>query len=162
MRFDKLFKTQKQKDAAIYSPCDGLFVNLCDVADEAFSSGDLGEGFAVRPAHGHVYVPSDGIVKMVFPTKHAFGLKLDNGAEIMVHIGINTVDLGGKGFMMHLKPDQRVKAGDLAVEVDLDFLKEKNIDATTIVVITDKNEKHLQFCQIGKEIQMKDLVLSLS
>lgn len=105
----------------IYSPANGQYVRLEDVNDPTFSSGVMGTGFGVIPQKGVVYAPADSTVSMVFPTGHAMGFKTENGLEILVHIGINTVNLNGKGFKVLKKENDHVKAHEAVIEFDIEI-----------------------------------------
>ncbi len=126
----------------VFSPLKGKLVPLSDVGDEIFSEGLVGDGCAVFPEEQVVKSPIDGIVKVVFPTKHALGLETVQGVEIMVHIGKDTVELNGEGFEVFVKEGQKIKVGDPLVEFDSKLLKGKGYDITTIVVVTDRKDYH--------------------
>ncbi|MDY2959026.1 beta-glucoside-specific PTS transporter subunit IIABC [Floccifex sp.] len=135
-------KTQIQKKSSnvvntVSAPVTGKVVALKDVNDKAFSSEALGKGIAIIPEEGKVYAPEDGIVSALFDTKHAIGITTKDGVEILIHIGIDTVNLAGKGFTSHVAQNQQVKKGDCLVEFDLDEIKKENYDTTTMVVITN-------------------------
>ena len=110
---------------------------LSDVKDQAFSSEVLGKGIAVVPKDGKLYSPINGTVEGVFPTGHAIGLKTTNGAEVLIHIGFNTVDLCGKYFNTKVKNGQSIKKGELLVEFDIDKIKSEGYDITTPILITN-------------------------
>lgn len=122
------------------APVTGAVVQLSDVADKVFSSGALGKGIGIVPNEGQFYAPFAGTVLSAFPTGHAFGIKSDSGVEVLIHIGIDTVNLEGKGFTTAVAQGQRVAAGDLLVTVDLAAVKAAGYDTTTIVVITNTAE----------------------
>lgn len=124
-------------DVEVLSPLDGAVIPLSEVPDAAFAGGTLGQGVGIVPRNGAVYAPFDGTVVTVFPTKHAIGLRSDQGAEVLIHLGIDTVSLGGQHFETHVESGQRVRAGDLLVEVDLDALRADGYDPTTPVVVTN-------------------------
>jgi len=124
-------------DAAILSPVDGTVVPLSEVPDAAFADGSLGRGVAVVPRSGAVYAPFDGTVVAAFPTGHAFGLRHADGAEVLIHIGIDTVKLGGEHFAVKVTAGQQVKAGDLLVEFDGDAIEKAGYDLTTPVIVTN-------------------------
>ncbi|WEK12876.1 MAG: beta-glucoside-specific PTS transporter subunit IIABC [Candidatus Microbacterium phytovorans] len=124
-------------DVAILSPVDGTVVPLSEVPDAAFADGSLGRGVAVQPRSGAVYAPFDGIVVAAFPTGHAFGLRHADGAELLIHIGIDTVKLGGEHFSTKVTAGQQVKAGDLLVEFDGDAIEKAGYDLTTPVIVTN-------------------------
>lgn len=121
----------------IKSPLNGAVVPLKEVSDPVFSGGVLGEGTAILPSDGKVYAPADGMVSAVMDSKHAVGITGDNQAEILIHVGLDTVNLNGEGFVLHCKMGDRVKAGDLLLEFDLNLLKEKGYDVITPVLISN-------------------------
>lgn len=121
----------------VKSPLNGIVVPLKEVSDPVFSGGVLGEGVAVLPMDGKVYAPADGVVSAVMDTGHAVGLTADNGAEILIHVGLETVNLKGEGFCLHCNMGDRVKAGDLLLEWDIALLKEKGYDVITPVLISN-------------------------
>lgn len=121
----------------IKSPLNGRVVPLKEVSDPVFSGGVLGEGAAVLPSEGKVYAPADGIISAVMDSKHAVGITADNQAEILIHVGLDTVNLNGEGFTLHCKMGDRVKAGDLLLEFNLSLLKEKGYDVITPVLISN-------------------------
>lgn len=114
---------------------DGTIVKIEEVPDPIFSQKMMGDGAAVLPANGRITAPVDGVLMTVAPTGHAFGFRADNGVEVLVHVGLETVGLNGEPFKIHAKEGDRVKRGDLIAEVDLDLLKEKNINPITPVVV---------------------------
>ena len=118
----------------------GTVVALSDVPDEAFASGAMGSGVAVEPAEGKLYAPADGIIETVFETKHAVGLTTADGVEILLHIGIDTVKLGGKYFQTHIEPEQAVKKGDLLVSFDMDAIKAEGYPLTTPMIICNTDD----------------------
>lgn len=119
------------------SPVAGTVMPLSAVKDETFASGALGKGFAVTPTSGMVYAPADATVSMVFPTKHAIGLTTAGGAEVLIHIGIDTVKLNGEGFNAYVEQGAKVKAGDKLISFDMDAIKSKGYDTTVVVVVTN-------------------------
>ena len=121
----------------VNSVADGEVINIEDVKDPVFSQKMMGDGFAVEPENGHIVSPVAGKVTSVFPTKHALGLVTDNGLEVLVHIGLDTVSLEGKPFEVKVTEGQTVAAGDLLVEADLDAIREAGRETSTIVVFTN-------------------------
>lgn len=127
--------TEEEKEVNILvSPLNGEVVDLSTVSDEMFASKTLGDGIAIVPKDGKLYAPCDAEVVMLFETKHAIGLRTSNGAEILIHIGVNTVSMEGVGFTAFVKQNDKVKEGDLLIEFDLDAIKEKKLDPTVMVV----------------------------
>ena len=121
----------------VHSVADGEVINIEDVKDPVFSQKMMGDGFAVEPENGHIVSPVAGKVTSVFPTKHALGLVTDNGLEVLVHIGLDTVSLEGKPFEVKVSEGQTVAAGDLLVEADLDAIRVAGRETSTIVVFTN-------------------------
>lgn len=130
---EKLTEEEKEVNILV-SPLNGEAVDLSTVSDEMFASKTLGDGIAIVPKDGKLYAPCDAEVVMLFETKHAIGLRTSNGAEILIHIGVNTVSMEGVGFTAFVKQNDKVKEGDLLIEFDLDAIKEKKLDPTVMVV----------------------------
>ncbi len=130
-------KTQEEKTAfGISSPVNGKVISLEKVKDPTFSQKLLGDGFAVEPADGTVKAPVDGTVSVAFETGHAIGITAENGTEILIHIGIDTVDMNGTGFWMMARDGQKVKKGDALVEADLEEIRKAGKDTTVMVILT--------------------------
>ena len=121
----------------VHSVADGQVINIEDVKDPVFSQKMMGDGFAVEPDNGNIVSPVAGKVASIFPTKHAIGLETDNGLEVLVHIGLDTVSLEGKPFEVKVTEGQTVAAGDLLVEADLAAIREAGRETTTVVVFTN-------------------------
>lgn len=121
----------------IKSPLKGTVVPLKQVADPVFSDGILGEGAAIEPEDGRVYAPADGVISAVMDSRHAVGITADNGAQILIHVGLDTVKLGGEGFVLHCKMGDRVKIGDLLLECDVALLRSRGYDVITPVLISN-------------------------
>ena len=121
----------------VHSVADGQVINIENVKDPVFSQKMMGDGFAVEPENGHIVSPVAGKITSIFPTKHALGLVTDNGLEVLVHIGLDTVSLEGKPFEVKVSEGQTVAAGDLLVEADLDAIHEAGRETTTVVVFTN-------------------------
>jgi PTS system sucrose-specific IIC component len=128
--------TMQKTMPEITSPATGTLVPLNEVGDEVFANKVLGDGFAIDITDGRILAPVDGTVAAAFDTGHAVGIRTEDGREILVHIGINTVELGGQGFCLLVEQGQTVKRGDLMVEVDMDYVKGKGKDLTTMVLFT--------------------------
>ena len=142
----------------LVSPLDGELLPLSEVKDEVFSSGAMGEGVAIEPSQGVLHAPDDGKVVMTFPTGHAIGMKTKDGAEILMHIGMDTVNLQGKGFETLVDKGDEVKAGDELVKFDIDEIHSAGYIVTTPIVVTNSKdyEKVSVVCQgevkVGQEI----------
>ena len=134
-------KEEKQiSEKVIKSPMNGTVIPLSEVPDAVFSSEMLGKGFGVEPSEGKAYAQVDGEVTTVFDTKHALGLMSKNGVELLIHIGMDTVKLNGRGFDVKVKAGDQVKAGDLLAEFDMDLIKSEGYPVTTAVVITNTDD----------------------
>lgn len=124
-------------EETIVSPLEGEVVALENVNDPVFSSGAMGKGIAVKPSGDTLYSPVDGVVQIAFETGHAYGVKSDNGTEVLLHIGIDTVSMDGKGFKQTVKAEQRVKAGDVLGTFDRAAIAEAGLDDTTMIIVTN-------------------------
>jgi sugar PTS system EIIA component len=124
----------------LYSPANGIVVPVSDVADPVFSQKMMGDGFAVIPADGNIYSPAKGKVLSVFPTKHAVGILLDSGLELLLHMGLDTVELNGKPFEVFVKEGQALTADTLIAKVDLAQLQAAGKDSAMVVVITNMDK----------------------
>lgn len=128
-----------QKDI-IVSPIKGSVLPLSEAKDEAFALETMGKGIVIEPEEGKVYAPVDGTVTTLFPTLHAIGITGDSGVEVLIHIGIDTVQLEGEGFTAHIKQGDTVAKGDLLIEFDIDLIREKGYSTQTPVIITNSND----------------------
>lgn len=128
---------EKNKKISILQPVQGQVVPLCDVPDEVFSTKTLGDGFAIIPTEGKVFAPFDGTVSMVFPTKHALGIESDTGVELLIHIGLDTVNLGGKGFETSVSEGDSIEKGQLLVEFDLAEIDKHKLNSIVSIVVTN-------------------------
>lgn len=129
--------TSKTKVLSVFSPLNGKAVPLADVPDPVFSDKVLGDGCAVIPDDGKLYSPVNGEVSSVAETKHAYGFTSEDGLEILVHFGLETVGLKGEGFTPHVSVGDKVKVGDLIAEIDIDLIKEKGLNTITPVLVSD-------------------------
>ncbi|MGR6545154.1 beta-glucoside-specific PTS transporter subunit IIABC [Paenibacillus tundrae] len=122
------------------APMTGRVLELSTIQDEAFATGAMGKGIAIEPTVGKLVSPADGVISAVFPTYHAIGISSNNGAELLVHIGMNTVKLKGEHFKVHVQEGDVVKAGDLLIEFDTDAIAAKGFDLTTPIIVTNSND----------------------
>lgn len=147
------------EDIAICSPLKGDVLELAQVEDAAFSAGILGKGCAIVPAEGEVYAPVDGVLTTLFPTKHALGITSDDGVEVLIHIGLNTVQLNGEGFTAHVQQGERVSRGQHLLSFDLAELKDKGYCLQTPVIITNTDDYLEILSTMQKEVMPDDVLL---
>lgn len=131
------------EESVLYSPMKGEVLPINKSNDPAFASGAMGDGVCINPAEGVVYAPTDGIVSLVFPTKHAIGIALNEGGEFLIHAGIDTVKMEGEGFELFAEAGDRVKKGDKLLSFDMDLVKEKGYQTQTMFLAADTKGKEL-------------------
>ncbi|MCI8375205.1 MAG: PTS glucose transporter subunit IIA [Lachnospiraceae bacterium] len=130
----------KKTKPVVYATQTGTVYPIEESPDPVFAEKVLGDGVFIRPTDGHVYAPIAGKIRLVADTKHAYGILGADGLEILIHIGIDSVDLNGKGFTSHVKPGQKVKAGTLLCEADLELFQKSGISADTMILISNKDQ----------------------
>lgn len=145
-----------ESNSIVLSPIEGKAVSLKQVNDVTFSEEIMGKGAAIIPTVGRAVAPVDGTVSALFETKHAIGLTGDNGVEILIHIGLDTVKLGGKHFTAHVKSGDKVKAGDLLVEFDIEGIKKEGYDVITPVLVTNTNDYKDILSLIDRDVKEKE------
>lgn len=161
--FDKLFgKAEKKNNNGIYAPIAGQAVPVTEVPDPTFAAGLLGNGIAVIPTDGKVYAPCNATVDMMFTTGHAVSLVADSGAEILIHVGLETVGLEGKCFTVHVQNGQKVKKGDLMIEVDLEGVKAAGLNTITPILICNSDDYSTFKTTVGKAVSNADVVIELA
>ncbi|MBQ8288854.1 MAG: PTS glucose transporter subunit IIA [Clostridia bacterium] len=149
----------KKRTGQLTAPADGATVHLRELPDPAFAQGMLGDGVALDPTDGHFVSPCDGIVVGVSDTLHAYNLLTDDGLELLLHIGIDTVELKGEGFSTKVKEGDRVKAGDPLAEVDLDLIRARGYSTLTPLIVTNMELLSSLSCQQGSVRGGKDRIL---
>lgn len=145
----------------IVAPMAGKAIALADVADPVFASEAMGKGMAIEPTEGKVFAPVDGTITVLAETGHAVGLLSDDGAEILLHIGIDTVELKGEPFTAHVKQMQEVKKGDLLMDVDLEAVKAAGKATTTMVIITNTDDYASVDAHVGADVAPGDAVIDV-
>lgn len=149
-----------QKNHQLLAVCNGNAQSLANVPDEAFASEMLGKGFAIEPADNVFYAPVDGKIESISQTLHAYTLRSRDGHDVLVHIGVDTVELGGEGFEALVTEGQEVKAGDPLARVDPAFLRQKGFAAITSVLLTDADTVERIEYRFGMVSGGKDTVMS--
>jgi len=157
--FNKLFGKKTDK---VFAPMTGKAVPITEVPDPTFSEGMLGNGIAIIPTEGKVYAPCDATVDMMFTTGHAVSLVADFGAEILIHVGLETVGLEGKPFTVHVANGDKVKKGQLMIEVDLDAVKEAGLPIITPMLICNTDDYPTFNTFVGKDVTNEAVVIELA
>ena len=156
--FDKLFGKKLEE---IYAPIAGKAVAITEVPDPTFAEGMLGNGIAIEPADGKVYAPCDATVDMMFDTGHAVSLVAESGAEILIHVGLETVGLEGKPFTVHVQNGDKVKKGQLLIEADLEAIKAAGLPTITPVLICNTDDYLTFKTHVDTAVTNADLVIEL-
>ncbi|MEG0735237.1 MAG: PTS glucose transporter subunit IIA [Longicatena sp.] len=155
------FKKKIEADNNLYAPVNGTCISIEEVNDQVFSSRMMGDGVAFKLADGKVCAPCDGTLVMIANTKHAFGIQGDNGVEVLIHIGLDTVNLNGEGLKTLVDQGSKVKKGEGIIEVDMKFMEEKEIDLTTPMIVTNGTDLSLTFHHIGDKVSVgEDIVIA--
>ena len=157
--FTKLFG---KKTDDLYAPMAGKAVPITEVPDPTFAEGMLGNGIAIEPADGKVYAPCDATVDMMFTTGHAVSLVADNGAEVLIHVGLETVSLEGKPFTVHVANGDKVTKGQLLIEVDLEAVKAAGLPTITPMLICNTDDYPTFNTFVGKDVTNNDVVIALA
>lgn len=156
-----MFEFLKQmQNRNVVAPVSGKCIPLDEVPDTVFSSRIMGDGFAIVPTGDDISAPMDGEIVTIPSSKHAFGMKTKNGVELLVHIGLDTVNLEGRGFTVLKKPGSRIKAGTPIIRVDRSFMEEKGVNLTTMVIFTAGYDKKVKLSCFGQNVTVgEDLLL---
>ncbi|WP_367565585.1 PTS glucose transporter subunit IIA [Lacrimispora sp.] len=151
----------EEKGQKILAPVEGTVIPLSQVNDPAFSQEILGKGIAIVPAKGRVVAPADGVLTVVFETKHAVSVTTDKGAEIIIHVGLDTVSLNGEHYTSYKNQGDHVKTGDLLLEFDVEAIKSAGYEVVTPVIICNHQEFPDMVCHTGKDVKELDVVIEL-
>ena len=161
--FSKLFGKKEQVNPNhIFAPMAGKAVPITEVPDPTFSEGLLGDGIAIIPTDGKVCAPCDATVETMFTTGHAVSLVTDFGAEVLIHVGLETVGLEGKPFKVHAANGDKVKKGQLLIEVDLEAVKAAGLPTITPVLICNTDDYPTFKTFVGKDVTNNDVVIELA
>ena len=158
-----LFNFLKKKSAGeiLGAPIEGEAVVSAEISDPTFGEELLGKGIAIKPALGKVYAPVNGTVTMVFETKHAITITSEGGAEILIHIGLDTVSLNGAPFTIHVNADDKVKKGDLIAEFDMEAIKAAGLETITPIIICNSDDYKEVNRFTGKMVKPGDDIIEL-
>ncbi|GIN10695.1 putative phosphotransferase enzyme IIA component YpqE [Shouchella clausii] len=161
--FKKLFgkKETAPAEETVTSPVNGRIVPIEEVPDPTFGQKMIGDGLAVEPTDGHIVAPISGKIVQVFPTKHAFGIETASGAELLVHIGLETVAMNGEGFTAHVKEGDNISVGDPIIDFDLELVKAKAAHTITPVVLTNPDRYSLEKQQNSEAIAGKTALFTI-
>ena len=143
------------------APIEGEAVVSAEISDPTFGEEMLGKGMAIKPAVGKVYAPVDGTVAMVFDTKHAISIVSAGGAEILIHVGLDTVSLNGAPYTIHVNADDKVKKGDLIAEFDMDAIKAAGLETITPIIICNSDDYKEVKRFTGKMVKPGDDIMEL-
>ncbi len=155
-----LFGRDKNR-GKIFAPVSGTCVSMSQVKDPTFSQEILGKGVAIIPSEGKVVAPDDGEVIMVFETRHAVSIRANGGAELIIHIGLDTVNLHGQYFNARVTAGDKVKKGDVLIEFDMDKIKEQGYDLITPIIICNTPDYPNLVCHTGMDVKAGDLIMEL-
>ena len=147
-------------DNVIAAVANGKFIGPDEMKDAMFSQQSMGQTIAIEPFDGVICAPVNGTIEMIFPTAHAFGMRMPDGTGLLIHIGVDTVNLKGQGFTLLKKEGDEVKAGEPVVRVDLDVLRKAGYSPQTMIVITEPSEegKITEFIEFGKEVSRGEIL----
>lgn len=160
--FGFLKKKAKNTSVELEAIANGQLVALESVSDPVFSQKMMGDGFAIEPDEGTVYAPVNGTVTTAFPTQHAIGIESDEGLEILLHLGFNTVDLDGKPFTSQVSAGDQVKAGQVLTQMDLDAVRQAGTDTTCVVVLTQADQVESLEVEEPKAVKAGDKVAQVT
>lgn len=151
----------RDKSISILAPMTGDIIEITQVEDEVFSEKMVGDGVAIEPREGIVVSPVQGRIVQIFPTKHALGIETVEGLEILIHIGLDTVELKGEGFKSYVKVGDEVKVGDKLLEVDLDFIRKSGRSTVSPIIITNMDIVKNISTKIGNVNRGEDSIMNV-
>lgn len=150
-----------KKKISVCAPFDGRTMDMTEVRDPVFAQLMMGDGCAIIPASGDVFAPVPGRVELIAGTRHAICLKTDEGLELMIHYGIDTVKYGGEGFDMKAAVGQQVQVGNLLCHADMDYFKKQGVDLTSPILVLDSDKFSVVNKQLGKEVTAGEPIFSV-
>lgn len=154
-----MFSFFKKERHEIVSPVKGICIRIEEVSDPVFSTKMMGDGFAIKPSGDTVVSPINGEIVLIPASKHAVGLKTKDGIEVLVHIGLDTVNLSGEGFTVLKQQGSKVKAGEELIHFDASMMEERGIDTVTMVVFTSGYNKEINLNCYGKEVEAGEVLI---
>ncbi|GAB6137827.1 PTS sugar transporter subunit IIA [Halanaerobaculum tunisiense] len=153
----------QEEEVELVAPVTGEVIELSEVPDDVFASKAVGDGLAIEPTEGILVAPVEGVAKQVFPTKHAIGLETAQGIELLLHIGINTVELDGAGFEKLIEEGDEVEAGQELIEFDLEYIEQNATATVTPFLVTNMDEiEDLEVVNTGQVTAGQDQVLTVT
>lgn len=155
------FKKKEEEGILLGAPIKGKAMNITEVNDPTFSECMLGKGIAIIPSEGKVYAPADGTINLLFDTLHAVSMVTEEGVELLIHVGLETVKLKGDGFEAHIQTGDAVKKGDLLLTVDLEKIREAGCDTVTPVVICNTDDYKDVQNLAGGEVEPGDNIIKI-
>lgn len=150
-----------QTHKEVYAPIKGEVIPLKEVEDEVFSSELMGKGAAIKPEEGKVYAPFDGTVESIFDTKHAMGLKSDDGVELLIHVGMDTVKLNGEPFELKTEAGKKISKGDLLLEFDMKKIEDAGLPLVTPVIVSNTDDYTDVLAYPNEKVEPGDALLSV-
>ncbi len=153
---------KKGKNGELLAVVDGDLSPLSKAPDPAFSSLAMGNGVMIKPESNQILAPTNGVITMLFPTKHAFGITTVDGIEILIHLGVDTIQLKGEGFDFKKRKGDKIKNGEMILHMDHDKIEQKGYDSTVMMIITDSNNHEITYLETGKVEAGKTIVGSFT
>lgn len=151
----------KKRGEVLKAPLAGETIPMSEVSDPTFGQEILGKGVAIIPSVGKVVAPVDGTVEMIFDTKHAISMSSDSGIQLIIHVGLDTVTLKGEPFTTHVEAGQKIKAGELLLEFDIEAIRTAGLDTVTPIVICNSGDYKEIKAQVGKTVNLGDEILTV-
>ncbi len=151
----------KKRGEVLKAPLAGKTIPMSEVSDPTFGQEILGKGVAIIPSVGKVVAPIDGTVEMIFDTKHAISMSSDSGIQLIIHVGLDTVTLKGEPFTTHVEAGQKIKAGELLLEFDIEAIRTAGLDTVTPIVICNSGDYKEIKAQVGKNVNLGDEILTV-
>lgn len=154
------FLKKQNKNCEVYSPCNGRSISIEDVPDKMFAAKLLGDGIGFIFEGDTLYAPIDGTITMVANTKHAIGFTSKNGVELLLHVGLDTVNLNGEGLEVFVKQNQKIKHGEAVLKVDKKLMERKNVNLTTPMVITNMKDYDITITHLDEDVITSDIMIT--